>query len=181
MMILATDFSTDSVNSQRKFSKFVEPALRALGFIDVVSAEKQDSQLKRLLDFAGVDALGKQNGMTVTFASRVIQRTKTGSDYDCFSLRRSRRSGYVTELEKLKRAIKNNSLRPMWHCQSFISEDGRTATVGLTRTSDLLWFINNCADKTRTKPTRSGDLFVMADWNDLKRVGVNVWTKKIAC
>ena len=174
---MATDFQTDSKNSQSRFSRFVEPALRALGFSDVVSAEKQDSQLKRLLDFAGVDALAKdKDGATVTLASRVIEVKPYGDDYDCFSMRASRRNGYATELGKLKRAIKNNSLRPMWHCQSFISEDG-TATVGIIRTTDLIQFIDS--NETRIKDTRDGAQFIIADWNDLKSAGVDVRIKKI--
>ena len=83
---LATDFQTDSKNSQSRFSRFVEPALRAFGFSNVVSAEKQDSQLKRLLDFAGVDALAtSKDGATMTLASRIIQKKKKPNcgDYDC--------------------------------------------------------------------------------------------------
>lgn len=180
MICLATNYQTDSANSRSRFAQFVKPALEKFGFRDVVSTEKQDSELKRFLDYSCIDALGKQDGMTVTFASRVIQKIKTGSDYDCFSLRSSRRSGHITELEKLRQAIEKDSLRPQWHCQSFISEDGKTATCGLIRTSDLLWFIDTCADETKTKPTNSGDSFVIADWKNLTRAGVDVRTKKIS-
>ena len=178
MRTLATDFQADSANSQSKFSRFVEPALRALGFSDVVSAEKQDSQLKRLLDFAGVDALARDtDGATVTLASRVIEVKPYGDDYDCFSVRNSRANGYRTEDEKLQRAIEINSLRPMWHCQTFIDERLNLATVAIVRTRDLVNYI--ATHKTKTKTTHDGTKFKLATWQELKRAGVEVRTTQI--
>ena len=177
---MATDFQTDSKNSQSRFSRFVEPALRAFGFSNVVSAEKQDSQLKRLLDFAGVDALAtSKDGATMTLASRIIQKKKKPNcgDYDCFSLRNSRSTGYRTEFEKLKRAIEKNSLRPMWHCQTFIDETLNLATVGIVRTRDLVNY--TATHKTKTKTTNDGANFKLVKWRDLIRAGVKVTTIKI--
>ena len=101
---MATNFKTDSKNSRNWFNRFVVPALRAFGFTDVVSVEKHDSKLESSLDFAGVDALAvDKDGATMTLASRIIQKKPNCGDYDCFSLRDSRLSGYQTEFEKLKR------------------------------------------------------------------------------
>ena len=175
---MATNFQTDSKNSRNWFNRFVVPALRAFGFSDVVSAEKQDSQLKRLLDFAGVDALARDtDGATVTLASRVIEVKPYGGDYDCFSVRNSRANGYKTEDEKLQRAIEINSLRPMWHCQTFIDETLNLATVGIVRTRDLVNYI--ATHETKPKITRDGTKFKLAFWKDLIRAGVSVRTIQI--
>lgn len=179
MICLATNYQTDSANSRSRFAQFVEPALRAFGFRDVVSTEKQDSELKRLLDFAGVDALAKdKHDSIVTLASRIIEVKPYGGDYDCFSVRNARVNGYKTEDEKLRRAIEKNSLRPMWHCQTFIDETSNSANVGIVRTRDLMNFI--AKHTTKTKKTRDGTEFHIADWNDMKLAGVDVRTKKIS-
>ena len=114
---------------------------------------------------------------TVTLASRVIEVKPYGGDYDCFSVRNSRANGYETEDEKLQRAMEINSLRPMWHCQTFIDETLNLATVGIVRTHDLVNYI--ATHETKPKITRDGTKFKLAFWKDLKRAGVDVQIKKI--
>ena len=97
--------------------------------------------------------------------------------YDCFSLRDSRSTGYQTEFEKLKRAIEKNSLRPMWHCQTFVDLEKETATCSIVRTNALVQFLD--VDNPKTKATSDGTTFRLAPWQDLIRAGVNVTTIKI--
>lgn len=177
-MILATNFKADSKNSRNWFNRFVVPALRAFGFSDVVSVEKHDSELESRLDFTGIDALAtSKDGATMTLASRIIQKKPNCGDYDCFSLRDSRSTGYQTEFEKLKRAIEKNSLRPHFHIQTFVDDALNSATVGIVRTRDLVNYI--ATYETKTKTTHDGTEFKLAFWNDLKRAGVNVRTVRI--
>ena len=164
---MATNFKTDATRSQKQFSKFVEPALLAFGFTDIVSTESHDSELARFLDYAGVDALARQkNGATVTIASRIIQIKPNGNDYNCFSIRDTRRNGQATELEKLQHAIKRNSLRP----------EKEEAIVSLVRTAPLVQFV---VDYPSFKDTCDGAKFRLAYWQDLLLAGVNVSTLKI--
>ena len=177
-MTMATNFKTDFKNSRNWFSRFVVPALREFGFDNVISVEKHDSKLECSLDFAGVDALATdKDGATMTLASRVIEVKPYGKDYDCFSLRDSRSTGYQTEFEKLKRAIEKNSLRPMWHCQTFVDLEKETATCSIVRTNALVQFLD--VDNPKTKATSDGTTFRLAPWQDLIRAGVKVTTIKI--
>ena len=174
---MATNFKTDATRSQKQFSKFVEPALLAFGFTDIVSTESHDSELARFLDYAGVDALARQkNGATVTIASRIIQIKPNGNDYNCFSIRDTRRNGQATELEKLQHAIKRNSLRPYFHCQTFVDYEKEEAIVSLVRTAPLVQFV---VDYPSFKDTCDGAKFRLAYWQDLLLAGVNVSTLKI--
>lgn len=173
---MATCFKADSKNSRNWFNRFVVPALRAFGFVDIVSTEEHDSDLKALLDYAGIDALAKDtSGATVALASRVIEVKPYGKDYDCFSLRDSRANGYKTEKDKMQRAIDFDSLRPMWHVQTFI--DNGLATAAIVRTRDLVNYI--ATHKTKTKTTRDGTEFKLAFWNDLRLAGITVRTIQI--
>ena len=175
---MATTFHSDSKNSRNWFSRFVRPALREFGFDNVISVEKHDSKLECSLDFAGVDALATdKDGATITLASRVIEVKPYGKNYDCFSLRDSRSTGYQTEFEKLKRAIEKNSLRPMWHCQTFVDLEKETATCSIVRTNALVQFLD--VDNPKTKTTSDGTTFRLAPWQDLIRAGVSVRTIQI--
>ena len=160
---MATNFKADAKNSRNWFNRFVVPALRVFGFSDVVSVEKHDSELESRLDFTGIDALATSK--------------ENCGDYDCFSLRDSRLTGYQTEFEKLKRAIEKNSLCPHFHVQTFIDDTLNLATVGIVKTRDLVNYI--AAHKTKTKTTRDGTEFKLATWKDLIRAGVKVTTIKI--
>lgn len=172
VMILATSYKNDSAKSRNWFSRFVVPALRDFGFTDICSVENHDSELKLLLDFAGVDAVAKQpNGATVTIASRIIQVKPYGSDYDCFSIRDSRKRGRFTEFEKLQRAIKFNALRPYLHCQAFVNSEKEEAVVFLTRTKNLIEFVSN---NPFFKETKDGAKFRLAPVQDLRLAGINV-------
>lgn len=169
---MATNFKSDAKKSRAWFKKFTCRALEILGFKNVHSVESHDSELTKLLDYAGVDALAQKDGATMTIASRIIQKTPTGNDYSCFSIRDSRTSGTKTEFEKLKGAIEINSLRPMWHCQTFISEDKKSAIVSLIRTRQLVSFIKN--HESKFKITNDGTRFKLADWKDLISAGVHI-------
>lgn len=172
VMILATSYKNDSAKSRNWFSRFVVPALRDFGFTDICSVENHDSALKFLLDLAGVDTVARQsNGATVAIASRIIQVKPYGSDYDCFSIRDSRRSGRFTEFEKLQRAIKFNSLRPHFHCQAFVNSEKEMAVVYLTRTKNLIEFVT---DNLIFKNAKDGAKFRLAHIQDLRLAGVDV-------
>lgn len=167
-----TSFKRSAENSRRLFAKFVEPALKRFGFADIISTENHSEPLKKILDFAGIDALARQDDMSVGLASRVIQKKSGCVDYKNFSLRDKRINGKLTELEKLRSAIKANSLRPQWHIQTFVDEDERSAIVALCPTRKLIDYAGS--HELKTKVTNDGTIFRLAPWRDLKKAGINV-------
>ena len=172
---MATSFKSDAAHSQNWFVRFVVPALRHFGFTDIASTEARNSAAETLLDRgAGIDALARRrDGAIVALASRILEVKPYGGEYSCFSLRDSRFNGNTTEFEKLQRAIKMNSVRPMWHCQTFVDVEKGKATVALVRTKELVQFV---ADNPLFKDTKDGTKFRLAPWHDLSKAGVKYWT-----
>ena len=169
---MATTFKTDAAKSRSDFRRFIEPALHRLGFRDVVSVEKHNSALEKLLDRASVDAVATYCDRLFAFASRVIQVKPYGGNYDGFSLRNKRVSGMETELQKLQRAIKQELIRPQIHVQAFVDEDEQVATVAFAHTRPLVEFIMSHNVKTIT--ANDGTEFKFARWKDLENVGITV-------
>lgn len=174
---MATNFKNDSSQSRSWFNRFVVPALSRFGFSDICSAENHESELDSLLDLAGIDALAKRgDGATVSFASRIIQMKPNLGNYDCFSLRDARSSGHTTEFEKLQNAIKFNSLRPMWHVQTFVDKENDEAHVSIVDTKSL---VEVAATDSKILTTRDKTVFRLVPFADLRRAGVEIQTVNI--
>ena len=130
-----------------------------------------------LLDLAGIDVLARRDdGATVSFASRIIQMKPNFGNYDCFSLRDARSSGSTTEFEKLQRAIKFNSLRPMWHVQTFVDKENDEAHVSIVDTKSL---VEVAAANSKILTTRDKTTFRLVPFADLRRAGIEVQTVNI--
>lgn len=174
-----TDFERKANFSRKSFDEFVLPAMKFWGYTSIVSTEQHESELKRLMDYAGIDALAQKAGSVIAFSSRLIQKISGGSDYQNFSIRDKRNNNHTTELEKLRGAIKQNSLRPMISIQGFVEPDEQAATIAFCRTRDLIHFVAD-RHETRTKSTRDGTRFLILPWRDLIQANCAVRILQVA-
>lgn len=176
-MTLATNFKTDSETSQKRFEQFTRKALEKLGFKNIHSTENRDEPIKKMLDFAGVDAVAQDDNGLTFLASRIIQKKSYGKDYENFSFRSKRPTGGKTELPKLIHNIQSGNPRPIWHVQTTIDENEESASVTVAKTKDVISYVTSHEPKIKT--TDDGTEFWLAPFSDLRRAGVELKTIRI--
>ena len=161
-------FRQDQEKSLRGFEQFIAPTLKkALGASAIYSTERHNSDLETRLDYDfGIDALIIIDGTIYPVASRV----QSGTNYETFSLRRSRPSGTTTEISKLTQAQRIQAPMPTYHVQGFVDKDGQAATVAVIETIELLKYIDKHPDQWRTAPT--GETFYYCKWRELDGVKI---------
>lgn len=153
----------DAEKSLSGFEKFTLPALRtAFGTNEIFSTERHENRREKDLDFAGIDGFFVTvDGWQYFFASRV----QFGKNFETFTIRRSRPRGATTEYDKILHARQIQAPVPTFHVQTFVSEDGLSAVVGIVETVDLLKYIGEHQDQWRTAPT--GETFYFVPWQKI--------------
>lgn len=157
-------FSDDSATSIRLFQKFSVPAMKFHfgSAAQIFSTENHESDLEKVLDFAGIDGvISDSDGTIYFFASRV----QVGRNYQSFSLRGYRPTGKPTEYQKLQRARRTNAVMPTYHVQSFVDSAEKKGVVAIAQTVDLLKFVENQNPEIRTAPT--SERFFVIPWQNL--------------
>lgn len=133
-------WSEDIQQSIEDFNLIV-PILESFGFTNLRTLEEHLTNEDYELDIKyGIDVIGERNGKQISFASR-IQRTE--KDFYSFSLRDSRWTGSKTETKKRIEQIENNDIYPTFTYQAFVNKDNEVTSLGLCRTKDLYWLIEN--------------------------------------
>ena len=159
----------DAEKSLNGFYKFTLPAMKAaFGTNKIFSTENHDSDLATALDqCAGIDGVVFDAvNWTFFYSSRV----QFGKNFAAFTIRRSRPNGVTTEYAKLLHAWRIQAPMPTFSVQTFISEDGLSAVVGISPTIDLLKYADKHQDQWRT--TKSGETFYYCPFNDLENVKI---------
>lgn len=141
----------DAQKSIRAFEKFTAPTLRhALGAVVVKTMERHESQYEKDMDFACIDGvIVDTDGWTIRYASRV----QFGTNYETFTVRRTRPSGENTEYAKLCKAWRLQKPMPRYHVHTYVNKGEQFATVAITETFELLRYIKNHQNQWRTAPT----------------------------
>ncbi|MBQ3451793.1 MAG: hypothetical protein IJG32_05985 [Selenomonadaceae bacterium] len=161
-------FKQDQEKSLRGFEKFIVPVLKtAFGAEAVYSTERHNNNFETQLDCDfGIDALIVVDGTIYPVASRV----QNGTNYESFSVRRSRPSGATTEFDKLSQAWRIQAPMPTYTVQGFIDKDGQIAVVGIAETIELLKYIGKHRDQWR--PTKDGETFYYIPFAELENVKI---------
>jgi hypothetical protein len=133
--------------SMEMFDRLIRPVLPRLIRGECVRVEGRGEEIAQMLDKQiGIDALIVREDVTFALASRV--QIDTGV-WDTFTIRCERQSGHITELEKLKNAIKSEAMRPHLTMQAYVT-NGELQSVAMSRTIDIIDYIekNKCTERT---------------------------------
>lgn len=163
------DFKSDLKQSIGDFQKFGVPAVKAFfgGDAQIVPTETQDDNLKKMLDFAGIDYLVKCARGLYPVAARM----QHGKCYAATSIRRSRPNESMTEYEKITRARQYGALAAQYHIHGFITDDEQSAFVAISTTDEVLSVIKLNPSRWRTNWT-DGVTFFFAPWTECKNLRV---------
>jgi hypothetical protein len=100
--------------------------------------------------------------------------------WNTFTLRTRGRRDVDVELEHLQRAMSSPDealLRPAYHIQAYLAEDGTVDSIGMVRVVDLVRHMTVTPIGTPTplsRPVAGHNAFKAASWADLQRLGVPV-------
>lgn len=106
--------------------------------------------------------------------------------WNTFTLRTRGRRDVDVELEHLQRAMFHPDealLRPAYHIQAYLAEDGSVDSIGMVRVVDLVRHLAAApmgARTARSQPVTDGrNAFKAASWADLRELGIPVrsWTR----
>lgn len=162
-------FEEDSAKGQAGTRAFIAPVLCKIFGGVVTPTERRANSFERLLDLNCIDGLVSTAKGFLPFAARI----QSGINYKSFSIRYSRPTGEPTEYEKISKAIEMDLLRPLYHAQGYVADDGQ-ATVAVVRTQDLFDFVNKNINKIKIRANEDGTKFLAAFWRDLKQFGVTL-------
>ena len=172
------DRSTDA------FQSYIIPVLPRLILGKYKPVEGTPEEIAKMLDErCGIDGVIDRGDIIYALGSRI--QIDSG-DWRTFTIRCERGSGHITELEKLRKAIKNDALRPQFTLQAYIV-DGTLRSVAVARTKDIIEFIDNyeakCQTKTSTDNMGRRACFKSILWRDMQLAGykVNVLTGEGLC
>lgn len=164
----------DLSSSMSAFDRLILPVLPKLVSGKYIRVEGRPEEIALYLDQSvGIDAMMDQGNVVYGLGSRI--QIDSGV-WDDFTIRCDRESGHITELEKLRNAIKNDGMRPHLTMQAFVVRDV-LKSIGVARTRDIIDYIN----KTDCPVRRSFDgkgwaEFVIVGWDAMKKAGYKVNT-----
>lgn len=162
-------FKTDEAKGKAGTKKFIAPVLCKIFGGTVTQTERRANSFERSLDLNCIDGLVATDKGVLPFAARI----QSGVKYESFSIRYSRPSGAPTEFEKISKAIEMDLLRPLYHAQGYVADDGQ-ATVAVVRTQDLFNFVKKNINKVIIKANEDGTKLLAAFWRDLEQFGVTL-------
>lgn len=153
-------FNQDAERSCCAFDKYVTPVLRyALNAAKILPTERHNSELAAILDRdAGIDGIIiNADDWTFGYSSRI----QFGTNYESFSIRRSRPSGAKTEYDKLLNPLQT---KPSYHVQTFVLKDEQ-AVIGVVETVELVRYISEHLNQWRK--TSDGETFYYVPFDEV--------------
>lgn len=163
----------DDLNtSMDVFDRLVRPVLPRFVTGEIVRVEGSPEKIAELLDKrAGIDVLIDKGDFFCGLGSRI--QIDSGV-WNTFTIRCDRESGHLTELEKLRKAIENDAIRPNLTMQAYV-EDGVLQSIAMARTKDIVEFIDNhdCPVR-RSRDDKGWALFKVVYWRLMKEAGYRI-------
>lgn len=130
----------------------------------IISLENHVSEVELMLDFqCGIDGLVLTDEAVFGIAHRVSYLP-----YHTFTIRTKDVSGKPTEIDHIKRS----GIKPRYHIQTLVGEDGKITEVAIVKTADLLTAILQGYGRVINKP--NCDAFVTIGWDTLNILGIQV-------
>lgn len=162
----------DLGKSMDVFNRLIKPVLLDITGGEYIPVEGSPEEIAQLLDKRiGIDAM-IDRGNTIYGLGSLIQIDS--GVWNTFTIRCDRESGHITELEKLRKAIKCDSMRPQITLQAYVEND-ILKSLGLARTVDIIEFIDthDCPER-RSFDGKGWAQFKVIHWDKMKAAGYSV-------
>lgn len=164
----------DLCKSTDAFDRLILPVLPMLVRGKYIRVEGTPEEIAQYLDQnIGIDAMLDCGNVTYGLGSRI--QFDSGV-WNTFTIRCSRESGHITELEKLRKAIQYDSMRPHMTLQAYV-ENNKLQTIGVAWTKDIIEYIDahDCPIRTSFDGSKRAQ-FVFVKWDEMKDAGYVVRT-----
>ena len=159
-MILDVERANKSVSY---FNEIIPVLQKHFGGI-IHSVENHNNKTDFILDFqCGIDGLVLTEDAVFGIAHRVSYLP-----YHTFTIRTKDLSGKPTEIDHIKRS----GIKPRYHVQTLIGEDGKITEIAIVKTADLLTAILQGKGRVIERPNR--DTFIAVNWKTLTNLGIQV-------
>ena len=165
-------WTDDLSTSMDVFNRLIKPVLQDIMSGKYIPVEGSPEEIAQLLDKRiGIDAMVDRGSMIYGLASRI--QIDSGV-WNTFTIRCDRQSGHITELEKLRKAIKCDSMRPQITMQAYV-ENGELKSLGLARTVDIIKYIDthDCPER-RSFDGNGWAQFKVVKWDEMKMAGFSI-------
>lgn len=154
------------------FNRLIKPVLEDVMKGEYIPVEGSPEEIAQLLDKRiGIDAMVDRGDTIYGLGSRI--QIDSGV-WDTFTIRCDRESGHITELEKLRKAIKADSMRPQITMQAYVEND-TLKSLALARTVDIIRYIDthDCPER-RSYDGKGWAQFKVVHWDKMKAAGFGV-------
>lgn len=167
-------WTNDLAKSIGNFERYILPVLPKLVRGKYIRVEGTLEEIAEMLDKrVGIDAMIDQGDLVYGLGSRI--QIDSGV-WNTFTIRMERESGNQTELEKLRKAILNDSMRPHLTLHAYI-ENGKLQSVAVARTRDIIEYIDTHDCPVRRSwdaDTQKWAQFAFVYWRDMIEAGYRV-------
>ena len=171
----------DLSESMDVFNRLVKPVLPKLITGKYISVEGTPEEIAHFLDeHIGIDAMVDKETCVFGLGSRI--QIDSGV-WNTFTIRCERESGHITELEKLRNAIKYDSMRPQFSLHAYVVKD-ELKSIAIARTKDIIEYLDthdnekDCPTrKTFDKKTHKWQKFRAISWKKMKEAHYQVIAK----
>ena len=137
----------------------------------ITSIEKNKNIILNKLDTkSGIDWIAENENHIITIAARI----QFGVNYRTFTIRKERKTGTKTELEKRKEAIKNGFLYPLYTCQCYFTNNYNFLGGAIIKTVDLYKSLEN----VNVFEKKSDNKFIHVSFYDLHDKGYKIKIKE---
>lgn len=161
------------------FNRLIKPVLEGTMRCQYIPVEGSPEEIARLLDQRiGIDAMVDKGSTIYGLGSRI--QIDSGV-WNTFTIRCGRESGHITELDKLRKAIKCDSMRPHITMQAYV-EKNALKTLALARTADIVRYIDTHDAECPVRYSQDDKgwaQFKVVYWDKMQAAGFNV--KVIDC
>ena len=162
----------DLGKSMDVFRRLIKPVLENVMGGDYIPIEGSPEEIAQMLDKRiGIDAMIDRGNTVYGLGSRI--QIDSGV-WNTFTIRCDRQSGHITELEKLRKAIRCDSMRPQITMQAYVEND-ELKSLALARTADIIRYIDthDCPER-RSFDGKGWALFKVVHWDKMKEAGFGI-------
>lgn len=158
--------------SMDAFRRLVKPVLEEIMKGEYIPVEGSPEEIAQLLDKRiGIDAMVDKGDTIYGLGSRI--QIDSGV-WNTFTIRCDRESGHITELEKLRNAIKRDAMRPQVTLQAYIEND-TLQSLALAMTKDIIKYIDTHDVQERRSFDGNGwAKFKVVKWDEMIKDGYAV-------
>ena len=176
--LMGMAWSDDLKTSMGIFNKLIKPVLPDLIPGECTQIEGSPEEIAKMLDqHIGIDAMIDKGDIVYGLGSRI--QIDSGV-WNTFTIRCERESGHITELEKLRKAIAMDAMRPHFTMQAYVIR-GELKSIAVAKTKDVIQYIDTHPEECPRRHSYDGEKwakFIVVYWDKLKAAGYTVKTKK---